>query len=94
MKSSDHTPGPWETNGITVRSSGPSRRQIALVEIAVRDCPYVERYDEAVAYARLIAAAPDLLAVCEEFVRKVETGEAKSKRSYAQMQAAIAKATI
>ena len=41
--------------------------------------------------ARLIAAAPDLLAACEEFVRKVEAGEARSKRSYAQMKAAIAK---
>lgn len=42
--------------------------------------------------AKLISAAPDLLAACEEFVRKVECGEAKSVRSYAQMKAAIAKA--
>lgn len=40
----------------------------------------------------LIAAAPDLLAACVEFVRKCECGEARSTRSYAQMKAAIAKA--
>ena len=41
---------------------------------------------------RIRAAAPDLLAACKEFVRKCECGEARSKRSYAQMKAAIAKA--
>lgn len=46
----------------------------------------------AAANARLIAAAPDMLAACKEFIRKVEAGEAKSKRSYAQMKAAVAKA--
>lgn len=34
----------------------------------------------------------DLLAACQEFVRKVEAGEARSTRSYEQMKAAIAKA--
>lgn len=48
--------------------------------------------DENIANARLIAAAPELLEACEEFVRKVDAGEARSKRSYAQMKAAIAKA--
>jgi len=43
--------------------------------------------------AKLIAAAPDLLAACKEFVRKVECGEARSRRSYAQMKEAITKAT-
>ena len=38
------------------------------------------------------AAMPDLLAACREFVRKCESGEASSRRSYAQMKAAIAKA--
>lgn len=42
--------------------------------------------------AKLIAAAPELLAACQEFVRKVECGEARSRRSYKQMKAAIAKA--
>jgi len=43
--------------------------------------------------AKLIAAAPDLLEACKEFIRKVECGEARSKRSYAQMKEAIKKAT-
>lgn len=41
---------------------------------------------------RLIAAAPELLAACEEFVRKCDIGAARSKRSYAQMVEAIKKA--
>lgn len=44
-------------------------------------------------WGRLFAAAPELLAACQEFVRKVDAGEAKSTRSYAQMKAAIEKAT-
>lgn len=40
----------------------------------------------------LMAAAPDLLAACEEFVRKCDCGEARSKASYAQMVSAINKA--
>jgi len=31
-----------------------------------------------------------LLEACKEFVRKVECGEARSRRSYAQMKAALA----
>jgi hypothetical protein len=42
---------------------------------------------------RLINAAPDLLAACMEFVRKVDCGEARSTASAKQMRAAIAKAT-
>ncbi len=47
--------------------------------------------------ARLIAAAPEtlrqrdaLLEACQEFVRKVDAGEARSTRSYKQLKAAIA----
>ena len=40
----------------------------------------------------LYLAAPDMLAACQEFVRKVEAGEARSTRSYKQMKDAIAKA--
>lgn len=43
-------------------------------------------------HAHLIAAAPDLLAACEAFVQKVETGKARSTESYNQMKAVIAKA--
>ena len=54
---------------------------------------FIERAPgEAEANARLMAAAPDLLAACREFVRKCDAGLAHSVRSYEQMRAAIAKA--
>lgn len=34
----------------------------------------------------------DLYEACKEFVRKCECGEARSRRSYAQMKAAVEKA--
>lgn len=37
-------------------------------------------------------AFDDLYLACKEFVRKVESGEARSQRSYLQMKQAIAKA--
>lgn len=42
--------------------------------------------------AYLYAAAPDLLEACQEFVRKVEAGQARSNKSYQQMKTAISKA--
>ena len=42
--------------------------------------------------ASLIATAPELLEICEEFVRKVEAGQAKSTASYEAMKKAIKKA--
>ena len=65
MSENKHTPGPWGTDEIAVRSEGPNGRQIALCEISVRGRPYDETYDEALANARLIASAPDLLAEVE-----------------------------
>ena len=53
-----------------------------------------ENKDEKDHNAKLISAAPELLEACMEFVRKVECGEAKSKRSYKQMKEAIKKALI
>jgi hypothetical protein len=34
-------------------------------------------------------AAPEMLAICREFVRRVELGEVRSKRTYAAMKAVI-----
>ncbi len=48
---------------------------------------------EARANAVLMAAAPGLLAACQEFCRKVDAGEARSTASYKQMAKAIEKAT-
>lgn len=46
-------------------------------------------YDAAV--GNLEKSAPALLECCLEFIRKVECGEAKSKRTYAQMKSAVEK---
>ncbi len=77
-----HTPGPWGSQDNPV---------------LVRGCNFLSHahYETELgrANARLIAAAPDLLAACVEFVRKVDAGEARSTKSAAQMRAAIAKAT-
>ncbi len=49
-------------------------------------------YDEGEADAKLIAAAPELLRACINFVNKCDNGMARSKNSYAEMKAAIEKA--
>jgi hypothetical protein len=56
------------------------------------DILYVEKDGEGTrrVSADLAWAAQELLAACEEFVRKCEHGEARSTRSYAQMKSAIA----
>ena len=48
-----------------------------------------ENYVEKAKYDELLRQRDKLLAACKEFVRKVECGEARSVRSYAQMKAAI-----
>lgn len=47
---------------------------------------------KSMANAKLIAASKDLLDACQEFVGKVDRGEARSTKSYAQMKKAIEKA--
>lgn len=49
-------------------------------------------WEETGSRTQLNEAAPDLLAACQEFVRKCDNGEARSKRSYSQMKQAINKA--
>lgn len=59
---------------------------------------YRAMYDATIAAYQQAAPAPipagyhELLEAAKEFVRKVEAGEAKSKRSYAAFKSAIAKA--
>ena len=87
MSKPKFTPGPWTAYkfssdwwvGNASDDSGPMLRVGSW-------------YDEREANANLIAAAPDLYAACAEFVRKVESGAARSTRSYEQMLAALAKA--
>lgn len=61
---SAHTPGPWEREGLLVTST---RRDAEGVRLLVAKC--LSAYDSAVeADARLIAAAPELLAALEAMV--------------------------
>ncbi len=94
MIEAKHTPGPWlQEPGDTVICIRATADHESYRIADVGGMPYWKRFTEAdKSNARLIAAAPDLLAACKEFVRKVDAGEAKSTRSYAQMNAAIAKA--
>jgi hypothetical protein len=87
----EHTPGPWQ------RNAPPASKYVTVfagrnIHIAAIK-PEGKTQQECEANINLIAAAPDLLDACQEFVRKVDEGEARSVRSYAQMKAAIAKAT-
>ncbi len=100
-----HTPGPWKADIRSgCLAVYPTRedhnclsgaRQWAI-HYSNKDAEQTQgggwtMSEEARANAHLIAAAPELLEACQEFVRKVECGEARSRRSYAQMKAVIAK---
>lgn len=89
-----HTPGPWfywnEDSTICVQAKRDDFHKVVVNWPGFDSCGLSLKKQKA--NARLISAAPDLLAACEEFVRKCESGEARSKRSYEQMKSAIRKA--
>ncbi len=99
MSAAKHTPGPWE-------AQMPSRHKISVVtpderELYIGCVPLAE----AEANARLIAAAPELLAACETLLSNLRTLDdagrsnpaAWSRDTFASqvrlLQDAIAKAT-
>jgi hypothetical protein len=76
-----HTPGPWTLiRGFVTAADG------LLLHSGNRP------HDEVVANAKLIAAAPDLLAACEEFIHQHE-GNRVPEQMYLIMKAAVYKAT-
>lgn len=93
---SAHTPGPWEVNYVV---DGAFEIQAARdgdpIVIATR-APFRKRHLEFVDNARLIAAAPDLLAACVEayewIVRHGDSVPASAVPLSMQLRAAIAKA--
>lgn len=103
-----HTPGPWRVSPTLFNDSlfieaglkGFNERTVVIVS---RHKDEIKRNGDTTTFrkvsiptaeadANLIAAAPDLLAACEEFVRKVEAGKARSTKSYEKMRAAVRKA--
>lgn len=103
--SSKHTPGPWKITGET--GDGKRIYVESDMERDNRECPRCEvdsddcDSDMAMANARLIAAAPDLLAACEAAVEAIEEhvsdepeAPAWAAKLHKQLEAAIAKARI
>lgn len=91
---SAHTPGPWKTkwypNASTWDISNKSR---TICDV----CPDPEGPDEktfpqAEADARLITAAPELLAACEAVMGAVGEDEERFERALDEVRAAIAMA--
>jgi len=76
------TPGPWSIAGKHSVYTGMG----TITQSENRNSRDVEHN------MKLVAAAPELLDACLEFVRKVECGEARSTKSYQQMKSAISKA--
>ena len=73
-----HTPGPWAlvTNTGHTGQDGIQRARIACCEgihlINVHQNVLGRNYSELTANARLIAAAPELLAACKALVKRIE----------------------
>jgi hypothetical protein len=84
-----HTPGPWVVKNGTSILAGKS--QVANTGFKMGDWPK-EDYETERANARLIAAAPDLLAALEMVVNAADTGWEISDGAWMEIQAAIAKA--
>lgn len=84
------TLGPWIVNGSSVVANFPTDTKcVAEVNLISVVNGKKAPHSEQIGNLYLIAAAPDLLEACEEFCRKVESGQARSIKSYAQMKAAI-----
>lgn len=88
-----HTPGPWRISKWDQQNVADGFTTVICDSRGHGICKFLTYgHDKKVKVnANLIATAPDLLEACKEFVRKVECGEARSRRSYAQMKAAINK---
>ena len=94
MKTDKHTEGPWEAcdDGTAVRNSLTDNRIIALTDEDILMAPEERR-----ANARLIAAAPEMLAALEEIHRLVilaqtDPGSGELFEIQEQARALIAKA--
>ena len=95
------SPGPWSINKTRKYDGNYGRKSGAIIDangepivlFDPSDGEYFPALDEDSPDTNLIAAAPDLLDAAIEFCRKVESGEARSSKSYAAFKSAIAKAT-
>jgi hypothetical protein len=94
MSNTKHTPGPWKVDGITGLLVAVVQGQAEI--LASHGDPLL--YGTCDADARLIAAAPDLLAACQEIIDGMVDGKNSTNKNvtmYAiqMVKSAIAKAT-
>jgi hypothetical protein len=85
-----HTPGPWEVRDkFYIGRAG----RMSLAEVKSGDVP-AEDVEQHMANARLIAAAPDLLAACKAAAMKLAHSPLdRISVAFEMLEAAIAKAT-
>lgn len=88
-----HTPGPWYANqsGLIYAVSDDADESILICDVEGMDPDYPNRAWQPVANARLIAAAPDLLAALEEMLPMWSSGI--EEPWVLRARAAIARAT-
>lgn len=85
-----HTPGPWRVaDRFNVWTSDSVGCEVARVEVESLDD---DNLGQAEADARLIAAAPDLLAACEELLIYLGDWDDPENETCVAARAAIAKA--
>ena len=80
-----HTPGPWCANQDCIEIDGPEGPRDVTLAVVLQP-------DNAAADARLIAAAPDLLAACEELLVYLGDWDDMENDTCAAARKAIAKA--
>lgn len=101
---SKHTQGPWKADGYSIRQSSTGTRHVAEIAYTGPHHTPPEEYPKSCrlqdeANARLIAAAPDLLEVCERLANLDMTGTDDSLVRFIVLahqnsaKSAIAKAT-
>ncbi len=105
MSAEGHTPGPWFLNGLAHTTTGGNRFASGVIHIGAGESPktLVAKVEwrelstiECKANARLIAAAPDLLAALQWLADEYELLANRGHCSHAnlkQSRAAISKAT-
>ena len=84
------TKGEWKT-GLFPNLNHP-HRTVLTKEGSLEICTINLDTAEVRANAKLIAASPDLLKACIEFLKKCDNGTARSVKSYKQMSYAVKKA--
>lgn len=94
MSNTKHTPGPWKlsyvgTICIGVQNGGSYGQMVCNTILPDSDEDYKKEESEIIANAKLIAAAPDLLDICQ----MINASEPLPKHLSDQLEFAIKKAT-